>query len=231
MIGVCVCGGSGQRLGPLGRVVHKSLLPCNDRTFLEVAIDRCVFLGCEEVLVVVDHLGDQVREFLSDDRVADRIRADVRVRTLRVRSTSEAIDLVSDDLTDEFAYTHGNIDVDSADLALLADVSLDAGRSGAFLIGPSRIAPTHPRVAVSDEYVTSFVEAGGTASLCSVGVARVRRDLALSAAVGTYPFELGLNRAISEGASVLGVQCSSRWWHLESMRFFERCEGRFQDAD
>jgi len=98
MKGVIFAGGEGNRLRPLTTVTAKSLLPLINRPILDYLIYILADCGCDEVIVVVDHLKDQIVTYLADTDFP------VPVRSYEVKSYSGSAMLIaelSDDLDDE----------------------------------------------------------------------------------------------------------------------------------
>lgn len=58
--GVILAAGMGTRLRPLTEKIPKPLIEIGGRPFLAYLLDRYRFAGCDEVLIIVGHLGDQI---------------------------------------------------------------------------------------------------------------------------------------------------------------------------
>lgn len=58
--GVILAAGKGTRLRPLTDKVPKPLIEVGGRPFLAYVLERFRYAGCDEVLLVIGHLGDQI---------------------------------------------------------------------------------------------------------------------------------------------------------------------------
>jgi len=66
LIGVIPAAGKATRMGELGASIPKALIEVEGRTLLERSIETLKSIGVSRIIVVVGHLGDQVREFISE---------------------------------------------------------------------------------------------------------------------------------------------------------------------
>jgi NDP-sugar pyrophosphorylase family protein len=64
--GVILAAGHGSRMGPFGENVPKPIAPICNRPLLGYQLEHMHSLGIENVIVVIGHLGDRIRETLGD---------------------------------------------------------------------------------------------------------------------------------------------------------------------
>ncbi len=64
--GVILAAGHGSRMGPFGENVPKPIAPICNKPLLGYQLDQMRALGIEDVIVVIGHLGDRIREALGD---------------------------------------------------------------------------------------------------------------------------------------------------------------------
>lgn len=64
--GVILAAGHGSRMGPFGENVPKPIAPICNKPLLGYQLEHMRSLGIEEVIIVVGHLGDRIRETLGD---------------------------------------------------------------------------------------------------------------------------------------------------------------------
>ena len=64
--GVILAGGIGSRLRPITADRPKPLVPVVGKPMIVYAIDLLRYAGVTEIIVVVRHMGDQIRKFLAD---------------------------------------------------------------------------------------------------------------------------------------------------------------------
>lgn len=65
-IGVILAAGHGSRMGPFGERVPKPIAPICNQPLLAYQLAHMRALGVEDVIIVVGHLGDRIREALGD---------------------------------------------------------------------------------------------------------------------------------------------------------------------
>ena len=64
--GVILAAGHGSRMGPFGENVPKPIAPICNKPLLGYQLEHMRGLGIEDVIVVIGHLGDRIREALGD---------------------------------------------------------------------------------------------------------------------------------------------------------------------
>ena len=69
-----LAAGPGSRLGPLTDTTHKSLLTVGGQTILKMSISKLVALGITEILIVVGHLKEQIREQIDAESLGCNIQ-------------------------------------------------------------------------------------------------------------------------------------------------------------
>jgi len=104
---VILAGGRATGLGELARERPKSLVPVAGRPFLAWQLERIRASGFRDVVLLVGHLGEQIREFAGDGHAFDV--------TLRYRDdgplplgTAGALRAALDVLAPEFLVTYGD---------------------------------------------------------------------------------------------------------------------------
>jgi NDP-sugar pyrophosphorylase family protein len=74
MIGIIPAAGKASRMGQTGSELPKALIEIEGRTLLETAIESLRQIRVSHVVVVVGHLGDKVREFISHHNFGVELR-------------------------------------------------------------------------------------------------------------------------------------------------------------
>lgn len=64
--GVILAAGHGSRMGPFGESVPKPIAPICNKPLLAYQLEHMQSLGIEDVIIVIGHLGDRIREALGD---------------------------------------------------------------------------------------------------------------------------------------------------------------------
>ena len=99
MIGVIPAAGKASRMGQLGNELPKALIEIEGRTLLESTIESLKQLEVTKVVVVVGHLGEHIREFVS------RRDFGIDVRTVTQKNPlglAHAIATAAHELNDDF---------------------------------------------------------------------------------------------------------------------------------
>jgi len=101
-----VAGGKGKRLGKLGEKYQKSMLKISGKPILENIIETFKAAGCENIVVVIDHLSKQVKEYFNKNK---RLSYNISFIEGNFVSTYDALFKSLDKLDNEFYYCHGNV--------------------------------------------------------------------------------------------------------------------------
>lgn len=65
---IIMAGGKGSRLKPLTNVIPKPLIPINEKTILEIIMDKFVAHGCNSFYISVNYKADMIRYFFENLR-------------------------------------------------------------------------------------------------------------------------------------------------------------------
>lgn len=214
-----MCGGKGSRLGAVGTVVHKSLLPFRGDTLLAGAIRQLASEGgVDEVLVVANHLADQLSDYL--DAVS---WFGLRGRVLKISApgTAGALRMVGADLSRPFYYSHGNIALPNGTVAALASKWSPYLEVGTCAVSDNSVAPTHPHALIWEGWVKSFVDGYQQGAACSVGLCCFTPAIAgrLTPANDHLPVEVSLSSELGP-ESILAVNIGAKWAHVEELGFY-----------
>ena len=75
MTAIIPAAGLGTRFLPLTRAVPKEMLPIGNKPALQVIVDEALEAGCDDVIVIISHAKELVRDYFSSDPAyASRIR-------------------------------------------------------------------------------------------------------------------------------------------------------------
>jgi dTDP-glucose pyrophosphorylase len=66
MKAVVLAAGKGTRLLPMTKYVAKALLPVRGKPVIEKAVENLMVLSLEEMIVIIGHMGEQVKDYLGD---------------------------------------------------------------------------------------------------------------------------------------------------------------------
>jgi NDP-sugar pyrophosphorylase family protein len=130
MIGVIPAAGKASRMGQLGSELPKALIEVEGRTLLEMSIASLKRAGVDSVVVVVGHLGEQIREFVGGRDFGVEVRTVTQETPLGL---AHAIATAANEIDDDFVILcPDNIFTDETDLTRARDVF--AGNDAAFML-------------------------------------------------------------------------------------------------
>jgi len=105
--GVILAAGKGTRLRPLTEKVPKPLIEVGGRPYLAYLLERFRYAGCDEVLLIVGHLGDQIVNRCGQEAFGMKLRYAWQVVQ---DGTAKALLLAEDFVGDEpFMMSWGDI--------------------------------------------------------------------------------------------------------------------------
>src|SRR5262245_35512210 len=114
MIGVIPAAGKASRMGRLGNELPKALIEIDGRTLLEQAITSLKSMTVSSAVVVVGHLGEQIREFIATRSFGIDIRIVAQERPLGL---AHAIATAANEIRDDFVVLcPDNVFTDLTDL-------------------------------------------------------------------------------------------------------------------
>ncbi len=220
---VIVCGGRGSRLGPLGDVVNKNVLPVDGvPAVVHVAMTAIQSFHARRCVLLTGHLGHQVehvdRAYLPDfdvEFVSDRRPGGTAAAVRRVVTTRDLGPII---------YAHANVVLGAAAVEKLAHVA-ETG-SSAWAVSNALLAPTHPRLRILDGHVH---EAGNHFSAYSVGFGTLDQNAARDA--GRRPPSDGqtteewLFTHDAQGHTTKAVDIGHDWFHIEDLASYHSRAG------
>lgn len=96
--GVILAGGAGTRLKPITEDRPKPLVPVVSKPMIVYAIDLLRYAGVKNQVIVVKHMGDQIREFLKTQDLGVKIE----VPNVDPLDTADALRKVSEYVKTEY---------------------------------------------------------------------------------------------------------------------------------
>jgi NDP-sugar pyrophosphorylase family protein len=218
MEAVVMCGGRGKRLGPLGNVVNKNLLPVRGKPVIQHVVETLSFIGASRILLLAGHLSNQLVKFFQAPII------DVEVVVLPDKAgtttTGGALSAVLSQLPEEFLYAHGNICLSAEARAAFLAACASEPTASVIAVSTATHAPTHPHVDVDiDGYITRVAPRLPEREICSVGLSRLRKD-ALSSVSSAGPVEYDLTVQALSGRRVRAANIGADWVHVENISDF-----------
>ncbi len=150
---VIIAGGLGTRLRPLTLHRPKALVPLVDRPQI-VHILEGLPASCEEVIVAVNYMFAQVRDFFRTQKFGVDVRV---VEEPRPLGTGGAVKNVQRHIHGPFAVYNGDV-VDTIQLDRLAEAHAKGGGIGAIALWPVEDPSAYGVVAIEKGRITQFVE-------------------------------------------------------------------------
>lgn len=103
---VILAGGTGSRMGQVSESYQKCLTLINGRPLLDYVIERVLFTGCENILLVANHLREQLEGFVDKYKH----RGSITVVHTNAKGTAGALKSAESFITtDAFFYLHGDL--------------------------------------------------------------------------------------------------------------------------
>ena len=153
--GVILAGGIGSRLRPITSDRPKPLVPVVGKPMIIYAIDLLRYAGVHEIIVVVRHMGDQIRKYLADKD----LKVNITIPEVDSLDTADAVRKVSSFIkTDHFIVSMADI-ITNIHLKEYLDYKVKKGGIGAISL-VSTDNPSQFGVIVLDENnkIVSFIE-------------------------------------------------------------------------
>ncbi len=150
---VIIAGGLGKRLRPLTLTRPKALIPLVDRPLVLHILDSLP-PSCDEAIIAVNYLFEQVRDFFREheSRIAVRV-----VDEPTPLGTGGALKNVERYVRGPFAVYNGDI-VDTIDFNALVQTHRKAGGLGTIAVGPADDPSDFGAVEIVKGRITRFVE-------------------------------------------------------------------------
>lgn len=219
-----LCGGSGSRLGELGRRRQKCLFEVQGRSILEYVLRGLTGAGITKVVCILGHLGGQVRDHVN----GLDLPLEFEFLEGRFKGTAHALTTALQAMKGAFFYCHGNIIVPPrlfGNLAIRFSTSTAAGTVG---VSNYRDDLTHPRCTTTGDLVNEIADpadAPKQGALLSVGLAIfdpeiVRRVVGIHDREGMA--EVVTYKALSTDTILEAVQYQGPWFHFETQEDIER---------
>jgi len=150
---VIIAGGLGTRLRPLTLHRPKALIPLVDRPQIVHTIGSLP-RSCEEVIIAVNYMYEQVRDFFRMQEFGVEVRV---VEEPKPLGTAGAIKNVERRIEGTFAVYNGDV-VDSIDFDRLAEAHRTAGGIGTIAVWPVENPGAFGVVALEKDRIVRFVE-------------------------------------------------------------------------
>jgi choline kinase len=216
VIGMIVCGGAGSRLGPLGAVIQKALLPIQGRPAVFGCVETLERLGCDEVWLLAGHLSHQIKEYFE----IEQTRAQVTVLDTSTLSTTDAVRGVLDETkVDSFWYSHADIGLGDGARRALIEAQSHHPDGGTALLAVTRAdkAPSHPHAALAGNQIASLGPASAHHAWCCIGIGRFDESMLVpEAKSGAFEYSLSPDAY----RRIVPVEIGSDWTHLETLALY-----------
>jgi mannose-1-phosphate guanylyltransferase len=110
---VILAGGLGSRLSPLTAEICKPAVPVTNRPMVDYAIDHLRYAGIKKIIIVVKHLGDELRDLINStwtDDCCKELEVEILVPKVNSLGTADAVRKVAEYIdTEHFVVSMADI--------------------------------------------------------------------------------------------------------------------------
>ncbi|NVM56297.1 MAG: NDP-sugar synthase [Candidatus Helarchaeota archaeon] len=160
--GIILAGGIGSRLMPITADRPKPLVPVVGKPMIVYAIDLLLYAGVHNIVIVIKHMGDQIREFLAHQDFG----VDIKIPEVDSLGTADAVRKVSDYVkTDHLVVSMADI-ITNIHLREFLDFKLERGGIGAMSLVDTDNPNQFGVIVLDQEHkIHSFLEKPGSVEL------------------------------------------------------------------
>ncbi len=106
-VGVILAGGKGTRLRPLTYFRPKPLVPVGNKPVIDYIIELFIRNGITKILVLVNYLGDSIRNYLVQRNFPEEV--ELKVLSLNSIDTADAVRKARNEIEGDFVVSMGDI--------------------------------------------------------------------------------------------------------------------------
>jgi N-acetyl-alpha-D-muramate 1-phosphate uridylyltransferase len=214
---VILAGGLATRLGAIARHRPKSLVEVAGRPFLAWQLERIRDSGFREVLVLIGHLGDQIRDFAGDG-TRFGLRIAYRDDGPAPLGTAGALRACTDALAPDFVVTYGDSYLPFDYSKPLLDLIEHPEAEGTLCVfkNDGRWNPSNTQV--SGERVVSYQKGTNDPAFDHIdyGATALRRDVIARLAPGVASGLDGVQAALAARGELRAYRAATRFYEIGS---------------
>ena len=225
-----LAGGKGSRLGKLGQTIQKCMLPINGKPLLFFMISALKNAGCNNVVIVVNHLGNQICDYFGMGEAFG-----IRIQYVKDNfvSTYDAIYNSLQYLDDNFYYCHGNIVFEERLLESIWKKHCDTGDNVVAVLENAH-GVTHSKMQLKNGVVSDISfrpkEVDQTFfNYTFMGVALYNKSSVLEGYDGdmTGMAEKHIGQSLGRGILTQAIRYMGNWWHIETESDYQGVKDKY----
>jgi NDP-sugar pyrophosphorylase family protein len=220
---IIVCGGRGSRLGSLGKIINKNLLPLGNAPILFSVVRTVKRVGCVSCVFLTGHLSFQIERVIAEE-INDLETLFLKDNSIRgtACSVQNAVQQLG---INSFVYAHGNIAIGEESLEKVVEIIAQSPQNQSIIAVSDNetIAPTHPKVPLFNG-VLGFDTSKHSPRVFSVGFGHFSNMcdfMKKHKASGGAAFEEFLLHNLADLDPIRAVNIKSDWLHLETLDFYK----------
>lgn len=225
-----LAGGKGSRLGEIGKTTQKCMLPIRGKPLLFFMINALKNAGCNNIVIVVNHLGYQIKNYFGD---GENFGLKINYIEGDFVSTYDAVYNSLSYLDNSFYYCHGNIVFEERLLEKIWRKHLETNTNVVSVLKNSP-SVTHSKMILDGEIVKdiSFEPKSVNQKIFDhtfMGVAIYKKNSIYDSYNGNkYGMtEKHIKQSIEKGISTYAIEHTGKWWHIETREDYERIKNKY----
>jgi len=213
-------GGKGSRLGEMGKITQKCMLPLWGKPTLYYAIVSLKNAGCSKIVLAVSHLSEQIESYFGNGSSLGVQIEYVKNDTI---GTYDALCKSLDKLDERIIYLHANILFQNHLLGNIINIGNENDKNVVSVIKNNTATLKHAQVDldVHDSIVAvDLTERDGSLPYTFLGVAYYKKDDVLRLYDNEHKgmVEKVVQQLLDEdkGNEALAYKYEGGWWHIET---------------
>lgn len=152
MDAVILCAGKGERISHAINRMQKCMIRVYEKPIIHHMLEYFESVGIGTVYFVIGYRGDEIKDYFRGKEKNTKIRF-VEDPGFEIDSTSRSLSLVEQYINQDFIYSQGEIIYNKSLIEELYNRDLKEKSAVIALSRNLLVAPTHPRVAVSNDQI------------------------------------------------------------------------------
>lgn len=237
MKAIILAGGKGKRLKPLTNFIAKPLLPVGGKPIIWRILKNLQEIGIKYVIIVIGHLGEQVRKYLKDRELGINL---IFVEQEKQLGTAHALNLCSDFMKGDFFVMASDSIFPTKHLKELLEFHSKQGCDATLSL--KRLSPGEIEkssiVSLKGDSVLKIIEKPSPGEITTdvassplyVFNEKIKSYLRVKKSErGEYELQDAIQGMIDSGLVVKGIFCEG-WEHLSDIKDFLRLNFRYMDS-
>ena len=225
-----LAGGKGSRLGDIGKITQKCMLDVRGKPLLYFMINSLKNAGCNNIVIVVNHLSEQIKEYFGD---GEKFGIKITYLEGQYISTYDAVYHALPYLSDCFYYCHGNIVFEERLLESLWKKHIETN-SNVISTVKDETTVTHAKLILDGDSIADLsIHPKETDpkifNYTFMGAAIYQKEL-------FYKFsddnmsgmtEKNIIQLLDNDIPTYAVEYNNKWWHIESEEDYNKIKNKY----